>query len=195
MLAGPCVGASSAGVQPRLVPRRRQPERSGEPGLDAGARRQYSANVARREESRRGQGAGLTVLRTVAGDVPSLWRKPRVARRAAPGTGRSGTAAYLQEHSDWRSPLTRGLGGGRNQRHGRSAAEPVPSLLSPLGGGEGRQGAVSVRARCRADGGAERGLAAQQAAGAVQRRRPLSRGTDRSAGGGADRRTDMTVRV
>ncbi len=28
-LASPCVGASSAGVTPRLVPRRRQPERSG----------------------------------------------------------------------------------------------------------------------------------------------------------------------
>jgi len=76
-----------------------------------------------------------------------------------------------------------------------SAAAPVPSLLSPLGGGEGRQGAASVRARCRADGGQERGLAAQPCAGAVQRRRGISRCTDRSAGGCADRRTAVTARA
>jgi hypothetical protein len=87
------------------------------------------------------------------------------------------------------------MGGGRNQRHGRSAAEPVPSLLSPLGGGEGRQGAASVRARCRADGGPENGLAAQPFAGAVQRRRRISRCTDRSAGGCADRHTFVAVRA
>ncbi len=65
----------------------------------------------------------------------------------------------------------------------------------PLGGGEGRQGAASVRARCRADGGPERGLAAQPCAGAVQRRRCISRCTDRSAGGCADWRTFSTTRA
>ena len=58
-----------------------------------------------------------------------------------------------------------------------------------------RQGAASVRARCRADGGQERGLAAQPFAGAVQRRRGISRCTDRSAGGCADWRTFSTTRA
>ena len=66
-------------------------------------------------------------------------------------------------------------------------------LVSPLGGDEVRQGAASVRARCRADGGPECRLAAQPCAGAVQRRRGLSRCTDRSAGGCADRRTLSTT--
>ena len=56
-----------------------------------------------------------------------------------------------------------------------------------------RQGAAAVRARCRADGGPERGLAAQQSAGAVRRRRRISRCTDRSAGGCADRHTFVTT--
>ena len=42
--------------------------------------------------------------------------------------------------------------------------------VRPLGGSEVRQGAAAVRARCRADGGPERGLAAQREAGAVQPR-------------------------
>ena len=92
-------------------------------------------------------------------------------------------------------PPCGGSGGERNQWHGQSAAAPVPSFLSPLGGGEGRQGAASVWARCRADGGPERRLAAQRPAGAVQRRRCISRCTDRSAGGCADRRTLSTTRA
>ncbi len=58
-----------------------------------------------------------------------------------------------------------------------------------------RQGAAAVRARCRADGGPERSLAAQPCAGAVQRRRCISRCTDRSAGGCADRHTVSTTRA
>ena len=65
----------------------------------------------------------------------------------------------------------------------------------PLGGSEVRQGAASVRARCHADGGPERGLAAQQPAGAVQPWRRISGCTDRSAGGCADRRTATTERA
>jgi hypothetical protein len=107
---------------------------------------------------------------------------------------KSGTAAYIQERSDWQSPH-RGCGGERNEWHGRSAAAPVPSFLSPLGGDEVRQGAAAVRARCRADGGSEHRLVAQQCAGAVQRRRGISRCTDRSAGGCADRRTVATARA
>ena len=52
-----------------------------------------------------------------------------------------------------RAPSTRGMGGERKQWHGQSAAAPVPSFVSPLGGMEVKQGAASVRARCRADGG------------------------------------------
>jgi hypothetical protein len=112
---------------------------------------------------------------TVAGDVPAE-RKTRAAQRAAPGTSRSGTDADLQERYAIRSAPERGWRGGRHQRHGQSAAAPVPSLLSPLGGGSRRQGVASVRARCRADGELERRLAAQW-----------------SAGGCADRRTLVTV--
>ena len=67
--------------------------------------------------------------------------------------------------------------------------------MSPLGGRSVRQGVAAVRARCRADGGQERGLAAQPCAGAVQRRRGISRCTDRSAGGCADWRTFSTTRA
>ena len=77
--------------------------------------------------------------------------------------------------------------------HGQSAAAPVPSVCCPLGGSEVKQGAASVRARCRADGGQEWRLAAQPCAGAVQRRRGISRCTDRSAGGCADWRTFSTT--
>ena len=52
-----------------------------------------------------------------------------------------------------RAPSTRGMGGERKQWHGQSAAAPVPSFVSPVGGMEVKQGAASVRARCRADGG------------------------------------------
>jgi hypothetical protein len=65
----------------------------------------------------------------------------------------------------------------------------------PLGGDEVRQGAAPVRARSRADGGQERGLAAQPCAGAVQRQRGLSCCTDRSASGCADRCLFSTTRA
>jgi hypothetical protein len=65
----------------------------------------------------------------------------------------------------------------------------------PPGGDEVRQGAAAVRARCRADGGQERGPAAQACAGAVQWRRCFSRCIDRSAGGCADRPTVATARA
>jgi hypothetical protein len=68
-------------------------------------------------------------------------------------SGRSGTAADLQERSAIRVAPERGLRGGRNPQHGQSAAAPVPSCVSPSGGGSGRQGVAAVRARCRADGG------------------------------------------
>jgi hypothetical protein len=69
----------------------------------------------------------------------------------------------------------REMGGDRNQGYGQSAA--------------------AVRARCRADGGQKRGLVVQPCAGAVQRRRGISRCTDRSADGCADRRTLVTTRA
>jgi hypothetical protein len=69
------------------------------------------------------------------------------------------------------------------------------STWSPLGGSAVRQGAAAARARYRADGGPERCLAAQRCAGAVQRRRGISRRTDRSAGGCADRCPCSTTRA
>jgi hypothetical protein len=68
-------------------------------------------------------------------------------------------------------------------------------LWSLSGGGVVRQGAASVRARCRADGEPARRLAPQQSAGAVPRQRCLSRYTDRSADRRADRYTDPSVRA
>jgi len=59
--------------------------------------------------------------------------------------------------------------------------------MVPLGADRWRQGAAAVRARCRADGGAERRLAVQW--------RRCSRRTDRSAGGGADWRPLVTTRA
>jgi hypothetical protein len=70
---------------------------------------------------------------------------------------------------------------GRARQRREQAASP--SMWGPLGGSAVRQGAVPVRARCRANRGQERGLAAQPCAGAVQRRRCFSRCMDRSAGG------------
>ena len=66
--------------------------------------------------------------------------------------GRSGTAADLQERSDGQSPRA-GVRGreasmARAERSGAGAC-----LWSPSGGDEVRQGAASVRARYRADGG------------------------------------------
>ena len=142
---------------------------------------------------------------------PSCWCRPRgQALTQKPGgitfqtharredrqrktRGRSGTAADLQERSAIRVAPERGVRGGRHPRHGQSAAAPVPSLLSPLGGDEVRQGAASIGAPCRTDGGQERRLAAQPCAGAVQRQRGLSRWTAQSAGGCADRRTAVTA--
>ena len=92
-----------------------------------------------------------------------------------------------------RAPV-RGWRGERKGEHGQSAAAPVLTTV-PLGSDEVRQGAATVRARCRADGGPERRLAAQRKAGAVQRRRCISRYTDRSAGGYADWRPLVTTRA
>ena len=158
--------------------------RPGGPDLDAGALRQYSAQPSRREESPRARGR----------PTPTVEMEAQGGARAAPGTGRSGTAASSRSVSDPQSP-SRGLRGEQESaaRAERSGAGALP--LCPLGGGLVRQGAASVRARCRADGGQERGLAAQPCAGAVQRRRGISRCTDRSAGGCADRRTVATTRA
>ncbi len=66
------------------------------------------------------------------------------------------------------SAPVRGGWGREEAVHGQSTAAPVPTAVPPWGGGEEREGAASVRARCRADGGQEWRLAAQQCAGAVQ---------------------------
>src|SRR5260370_10151060 len=55
-------------------------------------------------KARRGLGAGRATPRTVVDGVP-CWGKPRAARRVAPGTGRSGDAAYLQERQRSAEPL------------------------------------------------------------------------------------------
>ena len=111
----------------------------------------------------------------------ALWRATSPAfggspgRRGEPshGAGRSGEAACIQERSERQSPLARGKGGGRKQWHGQSAAVPVLTAVPP--------------------GGPERRLAAQREAGAVRRRRCISRRTDRSADRCADWHTEATA--
>src|SRR5712691_10563366 len=67
--------------------------------------------------------------------------------------------------------------------------------LCPLGGGGRGKGAASTGVLLPLPGGQECRLAAQRLAGAVQRRRRISRCTDRSAGGCADRPTATTERA
>ena len=139
--------------------------RPGGPHLDAGALRQYSTNACK-EGGKTAEGQGQERHSRLPAGACAIRRTP------------------------WR-----GVWGGRHQRHGQSAAAPVPAFVSPLGGELVRQGAASVRARCRADGGPEYRLAAQPCVGAVQRRRGISRCTDWSAGGCADWRTLVTTRA
>src|SRR5207245_1046788 len=119
-----------------------------------------------------------------------LVRTPRMAlRRRHTEPAEVAKPSYRLERIDPQSPRA----GVRGREESMARAKPVPSLLSPLGGGLVRQGAASVRARCRADGGPERRPAAQQGAGSAQRRPRITRCTDRSAGGCADRHTLSTT--
>jgi len=83
-------------------------------------------------------------------------------------------------------PPWRGLGVTGSSKHGRSAAEPVPTTWPPGGRmGEARR-SVRSSALPSPRGAGSSGLAAQLAAGAAQRRRLTSRCADRSAAGCAD---------
>ena len=68
--------------------------------------------------------------------TPTLRGSP--GRRGEPPQEPAGAAMPLTSRSasDPQSP-SRGLRGGRKQRHGQSAAAPVPSVCCPLGGSEG----------------------------------------------------------
>ena len=70
--------------------------RPGGPDLDAGALRQYIAKPSKE--------GGKTTEGQRQADT-HVARKPRAARRVAPGTGRSGDAAYLQERQRSAEPL------------------------------------------------------------------------------------------
>jgi hypothetical protein len=109
-------------------------------------------------------------------------------RKASPQRVRSRPCSFVHGggRCDWpgrRSRLPSGAqrlaeppcgGEGARGIHGTGRAQRRRCFpLCPWGGGLVRQGAAAVRARCRADGGQERGLAAQRFAGAVQRRRPV----------------------
>ncbi len=147
----------------------------------------------------RGVGAGRAGLLSVARGLPCLQRKPRGSLRRPAFRNRQERQSRLPpgSASDPQSPLRRGMGGGRNQPHGQSAAAPVPSCCAPKGGGLVRQGAAAVRARCRADGGPEAAPGSSAVrGGSLAAQRLLERGcTDRSAGGCADRHTFSTTRA
>ena len=70
--------------------------RPGGPDLNAGALRQYIAKPSKE--------GGKTTEGQRQADT-HVERKPRAARSAAPGTGRSGDAAYLQERQRSAEPL------------------------------------------------------------------------------------------
>ena len=113
----------------------------------AAARGRATARVPRRHGWRSGEGAraghGCPAAHSPASERPI--DLPQGAQRSA--------------ESPWGDVGGRGSSGtGRAQRR-----RCLP--LCPLGGGSVRQGAASVRARCRADGGPERGLAAQRVRG------------------------------
>ena len=144
-------------------------------------------------------GSGQTQAR---GAAPELRPSPEAAE-TRPGHGEPSAASvsaahsptvkdhssYHQERSERQSPLTRGMGGDRNEWHGQSAAAPVLTAVPPGGRmGEARRSRC-LRALPSRRGAGSNGLAAQPFAGAVRRRRGFSRCPDRSAGGGADRPT------
>ena len=103
---------------------------------------------------------------------------------AQPLTSRSGSDSQSPREgvAGWQESVARA------ERSGAGAC-----LWSPLGGDEVRQGAATVRARCRADGGA--GISPgspAQGGGSAAAQCPCERGcTDRSADRCADRHTSM----
>ena len=171
-----------------------QPQRSGGPGLDAGALRQYIASLSRREERPQRASGKPSSLALVSGPTPAgeeaqggAESRPRNRQarhsRLPPG-------AYAIHKAPVRGYWGREKSAARAERSGAGAFR-----VRPLGGGGGDKGAASTRALLSPPGGPEHRLAAQQSAGAVRRRRCISRCTDRSAGGCADRRTAVTARA
>ena len=145
--------------------------------------------LARKKEGRKGSPTRTeehrqadTVLRGSPGRRGEPPQEP--AGAAQPLTCRSG--------SDPQSPLE-GVWGWE-EAVARAVCSGAGAFLWPLGGrGEARRSGCSSALPSRR--GLERGLAAQPCAGAVQRRRCISRCTDRSAGGCADRCTFSTTRA
>ena len=156
--------------------------RPGGPDLDAGALRQYSAKPAKDGgKTTAGERQADTVLRG----------SPGQRDRAATGTGRSDTAASFQESQRSVQPPC----GGWGRKEAAARAKPVPSAWSPGGRMGGAKAQHPLERFCPSHRGQERGLAAQPCAGAVQRRRGISRCTDRSASGCADWHTEVTTRA
>jgi hypothetical protein len=133
---------------------------------------------------------------------PAHRGRPTPVLGGSPGRlGRAATGSRQERRSRLHPGAKRsakppwGVEGGEEVAARAERSDAGAFRVCPLGGSAVRQGATAVRARCRADGGPERGLAAPWPAGAVRRRRRLSRCTDRSAGGCADRRTAVTARA
>ena len=93
--AGTRVGRLSLGTR-RACDRCPPAPRTGGPDLDAGALWQYIAKPSKE--------GGKTTEEQRQADA-HVERKPRAARRVAPGNGRSGDAAYLQERQRSAEPL------------------------------------------------------------------------------------------
>src|SRR6266446_622066 len=93
----PRSAATCEGGGGTLPPRGPPAPRPGGPDLDAGALRQYIAKPSKE--------GGKTTEGQRQADT-HVERKPRAARRVAPGTGRSGDAAYLWERQRAAEPPT-----------------------------------------------------------------------------------------
>ena len=91
------------------------------------------------------------------GRTPPLWEEAQGGAEAPPRSQElAGWRSHGTDRSDSERQSPREGVRGREERMARAERSGAGAfLLCPLGGDEARQGAASVRARCRADGGQE----------------------------------------
>ena len=105
-------------------------------GLDAGASAAYRASPSsRKNRSGQPQARGAAPERRPPARPPWPWDAFHSGpiRGTQPGQSKTKRPTARSE-AIGRAPSTRGMGGERKQWHGQSAAAPVPSFVSPLGG-------------------------------------------------------------
>jgi hypothetical protein len=121
--------ASVSAVCPRASPRRRQPERSGEPGLDAGALRHYIASRSRREPGKQWARGRPSSPALGSGPTPAREDAQRGALTSPHGAGRGGIATLPTGAKRLAEPPP-GVWG---REEPTARAKPVPSFSAPWG--------------------------------------------------------------